>query len=218
MRTVKSLILGVAMTLAVASQAHAQDVPPNCMVSFKVKETKFSVNISWALATGKSAAISCAAGEQLRERLFIAGDRILKDGDLTGTPAAAQQQALAEFERLERRVQQLPEKDVSGNIFAASGYLISKYELASCLLTLESAGGTCWLAVIEFLSGTYGFFQQIYADQNATLQKQEIIESLKRIKPALTAVRPGQADQAGARARFVETQTNLCRAIQKDCL
>ena len=50
------------------------------------------------------------------------------------------------------------------------------------------------------------------------LKKQELLSALRDIKPALNSAKPGPADQAGARARWVQTQTNLCRAIQRDCL
>jgi hypothetical protein len=188
------------------------------MASFNVEPEKVTTDIAWTLATGRSAAMSCGAGELLRQKLFIEGDKVLREGDLTGSPAEPQQKALAAYNDLEKQVQNLPGEDVNGTLFAAGGYLLSKYLIASCLLTAEGAGGTCWAAAISFVTKTFGFFQKVYQDDKNKLKKQEILSTLRDIKPALNAAKPGPADQAGARTRWVQTQTNLCRAIQKECL
>jgi hypothetical protein len=188
------------------------------MASFNVKREKVTTDIAWTLATGRSAAMSCGAGELLRQKLFIEGDKVLSEGDLTGSPGQAQQKAISAYGDLEKQIQGLPGEDVNGTLFAAGGYLVSKYLLASCLLTAEAAGGTCWAAAISFVTKTFGFFQKVYQDDKNKLKKQELLSALRSIKPALDAAKPGPVDLAGARFRWVQTQTNLCRAVQRDCL
>lgn len=218
MNKILFLAASVAILAVAPASARAQGIPPDCMTSFKVKSEKVTVDLSWTLATGKSTALSCGAAEVLRENLFIEGDKTLKESELTGTPATAQQRAVAALNDLESKVQQLPGEDVPGALFSAGGYLASKYLLASCLLTVEAAGGTCWGAAATFIGATYRFFQKIHTNERNTIAKQDLISEIKKIKPVLTAVKPGQADQAGARTRWIQTQTNLCRAIQRDCL
>ena len=209
---------GLTLLAVVPAPASAQGIPADCMASFNVKGQNVTVDISWTLAAGKSAALSCGAAEALRTNLFIQGDKTLNEGDFIGTPATAQHRAVTALNDLESNVQHFPGKDVPGALFSAGGYLVSKYLLASCLLTVEAAGGTCWGAAATFIGATYRFFQKIYTDEKNTIAKQDLISEIKKIKLALTAVKPGQADQAGTRARWIQTQTNLCRAIQRDCL
>lgn len=188
------------------------------MASFEVSREKVTTDIAWTLVTGRSAAMSCGAGELLRQRLFIEGDKVLNEGDLTGSPGEAHQKAISAYNDLEKQIQNLPGEDVNGTLFAAGAYLTSKYLLASCLLTAESAGGTCWGAVVTFVAKTFEFFQKVYQDDKNKLKKQELLLTLREIKPALNAAKPGPLDRSGVRSRFVQTQTNLCRAIQRDCL
>ena len=211
------LAAGFAILTVLPVSARAQGVPPDCMASFKVKNEKITIDISWMIAAGKSAALSCSVAEMLREKLFIEGDKVLKESELTGIPATAQQRAVTALNDLEAKIQQLPGDDVPGTLFSAGGYLVSKYMLASCLLTVEAGGGACWGAAAAFIGATARFFQKVYGDENNKLAKQELLSEIKKIKPALTSLNAGQADQAGARARWIQTQTNLCRAIQRDC-
>lgn len=218
MNVIVILTASLAVVTLLPASARAQGIPPDCMASFKVKSEKLTVDLSWTMATSKSAALSCGAAEILRENLFIEGDKTLKESELTGTPATAQQRAVTALNDLESKVQQLPGDDVPGALFAAGGYLVSKYLLASCLLTVEAAGGTCWGAAATFIGATARFFQRIHTNEKNSIAKQDLISEIKKFKPVLTALKPGQADQAGARARWIQTQTNLCRAIQRDCL
>ncbi|MBB4293299.1 hypothetical protein GGE16_005386 [Rhizobium leguminosarum] len=212
------LLTGLIVLALLPSTSSAQDVPPDCMVSFNVQSEKVSTDISWLFATGSTASLSCGAAELLRERLFVEGDKIVKGSDLVGNPATAQQRAVTALNDLQNQVQQLPGDDVPGTLFSAGGYLVAKYLLVSCLLTVETAGGTCWAAAGKFVAATYGFFQKVYVNQSNTLTKQELLSKIENIRPALNSAGSGQADEAGARIRWVETQTNLCRSIQKDCL
>lgn len=214
--------LGFAFSLpifvALSGSATAQDVPPDCMASFDIKADKVSIDISWILATGNGSTLSCGAAEFLRERLFIEGDKRLGESELAGSPEAAQTKAIAALSDLETKVQQLPGESVPGVLFTAGGYLVAKYILTSCLLTIEAAGGTCWGAAATFIGATYRFFQKVYTDENNTLAKQDLLSKIQSTKLILNSVNPGEAEKAGARVRWVETQTNLCRAIQRDCL
>jgi hypothetical protein len=218
MKILLMLAVGFAVLTALPVSTRAQGVPFDCMASFKVKNEKITTDISWTLATGRSAALSCSVAEMLREKLFIEGDKVLKDSELTGTPAIAQQRAVNALNDLEGRIKQLPGDDVPGTLFSAGGYLVSKYLLASCLLTVEAGGGACWGAAASFIGATTRFFQKLHSNENNKLAKQELLSEIQKIKPALTSFNAGQADQAGARARWIQTQTNLCRAIQRDCL
>ena len=197
---------------------YAQNVPGDCMASFRVKQEKVTIGIAWTLGAGRSAALSCGAGELLRERHFVEGDKILSEGDLKGSPQEAKQKAMSAYNDLEEQIQNLPGEDVNGTLFAAGGYLVSKYLLASCLLTAEGVGGTCWAAAASFVAKTFRVFQKVYQDDKNKVKKQELLATLRDVKPALDAVKPGRGDQASARARWVQTQTNLCRAVQRDCL
>lgn len=218
MRGILIFLTGLIVWTWLPPSASAQDVPPDCMASFNVRGEKVSTDISWLLATGNTAILTCGAAELLREKLFVEGDKVIKSGDLVGQPLAAQQKAITALNDLQKQIQQLPGDDVPGTVFSAGGYLVAKHLLASCLLTAEAAGGTCWLAAAKFLGATYGFFQKISSNQNNALKKQELLSTVERIRPALNSIGSGQADVAGARRRWVETQTNLCRAIKRDCL
>lgn len=212
------LILVAMVEGWISSPAYAQDIPPDCMASFAVRSESVTVDISWTLAAGRSAALSCGAAELLREQLFVEGNNVLNESDLVGSPADAKQKAATALNNLESKIKSLPGEDVSGTMFAAGGYVVSKYLLASCILTAESAGGTCWAAAGAFIGATYRFFQKVYTGGNNVIARQELLSEVTKVKSALASVTPGQADQAGARKRWVETQTNLCRAIQRDCL
>jgi hypothetical protein len=196
----------------------AEDIPPDCLASFNVKQQKLSANISWILALGTSAPMSCAAGELLRERLFVAGSSMLTEKDLSGGPAIAQQKARAAYDDMEKKIQQLPGEDTAGTLFSALGYLYMKYQLASCILTAEEGGGTCWMAAGKFVAATSKFFQKLYKNETEPLRKQELLTELHDFKPLIANMQLGGADQAGARSRWIRTQTALCRAIQQQCL
>lgn len=218
MRRLLITFVGSISLLLLAPAARAQEIPGDCMASFNVKPNKASTNITWTLATGQSAEISCGAAAVLRENLFIAGDKRLTTADLSTSPEAAHRRALEAYAALEAALAQLPGTEVSGQLFAGQSFVIYKYLLASCLLTLEAGGGTCWLAAIKFAFGTYKFLQVIAENRNAQLNKQQLIARLRELKPNVTNVTLGPADPSGARARWVQMQIGMCRAIQKDCL
>lgn len=200
------------------ASALADEIPGDCLASFRVKPEKVLVTIDWKLATGANTAMSCATGELLRERLFVEGSYMLKQSDLSGTPADAQSKALAAYEDLQKKVKDLPGEDTPGTLFSAGSYLYTKYQLAACILTVEEGGGTCWIAVGKFLVATQKFFQKISQNESDKLKKQELLTDLNNLKPVVAALRGGPADPGGARNRWVRTQTQLCRAIQQQCL
>jgi hypothetical protein len=213
----KNVSLALISLCATSRIALAQGVPNDCLASFSVKDQKLSSNLNWILATGANATMSCAAGELLRERLFIEGASKLSETDLSGTPASAQQKALAAFDDMEKRIQQLPGADAPGTLFSAGAYLFSKYQFASCILTSEAEGGTCWISAAKFLASTSKFFQKLYKNESDSLRKQELLTNLQNLRPAIVSVQPGQADSKSARIRWINTQTQLCRAIQMQC-
>ncbi|CAJ0849367.1 hypothetical protein AMST5_00115 [freshwater sediment metagenome] len=211
----KIIVFGTILLAAVSTSAHADDIPGDCMVSFKVDATKFSTDINWATATGSSATISCAAGELLRENLFVQGDSRLSEADLKGTASAAQQKAIDAYKDMQAKIEKLPGDDVSGATFKALLYLVAKYQLASCILTVEAEGGTCWSFAAKFLGSSGAFALKVYQNQSNVVSKNDLLNTLKGLKPPTTA---GSTDSANARLRWVRTQTALCRAIQQDCL
>lgn len=214
-----AVVLGAAvLALGIPSLAWAQDIPPDCLASFNVDPDKVTADLGWVLATGQSTVLACASGELLREKLFVEGDATLGESDLGGTPAEAQSKAVEAFDTLHQRIQELPGDDAPGTLFAAFGYLVAKYKLASCILTAEEAGGTCWVQAAAFITGTYKFFHKVSADAGNQLNKQELLQALDKLKPEITHGGGGDPDLAGARLRWVTLQTNLCRAIQQDCL
>ena len=214
----KSIAFGLILSVTACGFALADDIPNDCLASFNVKNQKLTADVNWILGTGTNASMSCAAAELLREKLFVEGDLMLGDGDLNGSPADAQQNALAAYQDMQNKIQQLPGDDTAGTLFAAGGYLYSKYQWAMCLLTVDAGGGSCWAATAAFLAGTSKFFQKIYQQQTDLLRKQELLTQLQKLKPAIASVSPGQSDPGGARNRWVRTQTQLCRAIQQQCL
>jgi hypothetical protein len=214
----KRTIFALTMLAASCGSALADEIPGNCLASFKVKSEKVLVAIEWQLATNTKAAMSCATGELLRERLFVEGNFMLKQGDLSGTPAEAQGKALAAYDSLQKKVKDLPGEDTPGTLFSAGGYLFTKYQLATCILTAEEAGGTCWIAVVKFLAATGKFFQKVSQNESNNLKKQELLTDLNNLKPVIDALHGGPGDPNGARNRWVRTQTQLCRAIQQQCL
>jgi hypothetical protein len=204
---------------AACHSALADDIPGDCLASFNVRPENVVVNISWNLPTGASAVMSCGAAELLREQLFVEGSSMLTENDLSGaSPTGTQSQAITAFRDMQNQIQQLPGDDVPGTLFAAGGYSVAKYLLASCILTVEEAGGTCWAAAGSFLAATSRFFVRIFQNQSNTLRKQELLTDLANLQPTITGLQAGQADPNGARSRWVATQTQLCRAIQQQCL
>jgi hypothetical protein len=214
----KSTAFGLVILIAASEFALADDIPNSCLASFNVKDQQLSANFNWILGANTNASMSCAAAELLREKLFVEGDSMLTEGDLNGSAANAQQDALTAYNEMENKIQQLPGDDTAGTLFAATGYLYSKYQWASCLLTVEAEGGTCWTATASFLAGTSKFFQKIYQNQANSLRKQELLTQLQQLKPTIVSVHPGHSDPGGARSRWIRTQTQLCRAVQQNCL
>lgn len=218
MNLLKATGAGLVIFIAACGFALADDVPSDCLASFKVKDQKLSADVNWLLATGSNASMSCAAAELLREKLFIDGNSKLSEADLSGSPDDAQQKALAAYDTLQAKIENLSGDDVPGSLFAALGYLIPKYELAECILTVAAEGGTCWKTFASFVLGISGFGYTIYQNQSNSLQKQEVLAALQKLKPPISSLRPGQADLSGARSRWIRTQTQLCRAVQQGCL
>jgi hypothetical protein len=210
--------LALLMTCAVHNFALAEEIPGDCLASFKVKPEKVLVTLDWTLGSGANAAMTCSAGELLREKLFVEGSHMLKQSDLSGTPTDQQKKAAAAYDDMEKKIQALPGEDTPGTLFSALSYLYTKYQLASCILTIEAQGGTCWLAVAKFLGATSKFFQKLSKNESDTLRKQDLLTELKDLKPTISKIQSGKADAAGSRDRWVRTQTQLCRAIQKQCL
>ena len=116
---IKRTGFALAILAASCASALADEIPGNCLASFRVKPDKVLVAIDWQLATGTNAAMSCAAGELLREKLFVEGSYMLKQSDLSGTPADAQSKALAAYEDLQKKVKDLPGEDTPGTLFSA---------------------------------------------------------------------------------------------------
>jgi hypothetical protein len=204
--------------IAGGGSALADDIPGDCLASFNVKDAMVSADLNWILGSNTSGSMSCAAGELLREKLFVEGQTMLTEGDLDSSPADAQQQAMVAYDDMVQKIQQLPGNNTAGSLFAAGSYLYSKYQWASCILTSELDGGTCWMATAKFIATTSTFFSTIYKGQTASLKKQDLLTQLQKLRPAISSVTPGQSDPGGARSRWVQTQTQLCRAIQKQCL
>lgn len=214
-----TLGLGAMIFIAGGGFAAADDIPGDCLASFNVKDAKLSASLNWTLGSNATGSMSCAAGELLREKLFVEGEYMLTEDDLTGaTPADANQQAIAAYDDMVRKIQQLPGDNTAGSLFAAGSYLYSKFQWASCILTSELDGGTCWMATAKFIGATSSFFLKIYQNQTASLRKQDLLTQLQQLRPAIGSVTPGQADVGGARSRWVRTQTLMCRAIQQQCL
>lgn len=221
MINLKGTTLGLTLMIFIAGGgfALADDIPGDCLASFNVKNKMVSTDLNWILGSNTAASMSCAAGELLREKLFVEGESMLTENDLTGsTPADAKQQAIAAYDDMVQKIQQLPGDNTAGSIFAAGSYLFSKYQWASCILTSELDGGTCWMATAKFVGGISTFFVTVYKNQTASLQKQDLLTQLQKLRPAISSVTPGQSDPGGARSRWVRTQTQLCRAIQQQCL
>jgi hypothetical protein len=200
---------------AVGGPAIGDDVPPSCLASFKVNPNKVSVDISWALARGPTAVMSCGAGELLRERLFVEGSDVLKESDLNNSASAAQQSANEAFRKMRMQIQNLPGDNVPGTLFASLLYLTTKYQLASCLLTAENGGGACWAYLARFIGSTSSFATRIYQNLSNSVRKQELMDTLTQLQPTVGA---GSSDTANARSRWVRTQTALCEAVKRDCL
>lgn len=208
---------GLAILAASCVSTLADEIPNDCLASFIVKPEKVLVTIDWKLGTGVNTAMTCAAGELLREKMFVEGSYTLKQSDLSGTPAAIQSKALAVYDDLQKKVKDLPGEDTPASVFAAGSYLYTKYQLAACILTVEEAGGTCWMAAAKFFVATGKFFQKISKNESDKLKKQELMTDLNNLKPAIAALTGGPGDPSGARNRWVRTQTQLCRAIQQHC-
>src|SRR4051812_24575565 len=113
----KGFVLALLFLGLSSASALADDVPPDCLQNFKVKEASVPATIEWILATGASAKMSCGAAELLRERLFVEGMYLLKPSDLNGAPAEAQRKALDAFDALEKKIKDLPGDDVPGTLF-----------------------------------------------------------------------------------------------------
>jgi hypothetical protein len=210
--------LGLMVLIAGSNFALADDIPGDCLASFNVKDGMVSADLNWTLGSNTSGSMSCAAGELLREKLFVDGESMLTEGDLSGSPSDAQQQAIAAYDDMVQKIQQLPGDDTAGTIFAAGAYLVAKYKWASCILTAELEGGTCWAATASFIGGTTKFFLKISQNQTDSLRKQDLLTQLQKLRPAISSPTPGKSDPGGARSRWVQSQTLMCRAIQQQCL
>jgi hypothetical protein len=210
--------LGLFALTAASGIAQADEIPGDCLASFNVKNAALSNNINWTLGSNTTGSMSCAAAELLREKLFVEGEYMLTDGDISGSAAGTNQQAIAAYDDMVQKIQQLPGDNTAGTLFAAGSYLYAKYKWASCILTAEADGGTCWALTASFIGATSGFFQKIYANQTNSLRKQDLLTQLQKLRPAVDSSKAGQTDPGGARTRWVRTQTLMCRAIQQQCL
>jgi hypothetical protein len=204
--------------LPLGGYAYSDEIPADCLASFAVADSQLDTNLDWILATGANATMSCTAAELLREGLFVEGPNMLTEGDLDTTPTEAQQKALAAFKTLQDKAAQMPDPSPLKSLLPAGAYLVTKYQLAMCILTVEAEGGSCWIAAGKHVAGMWKFFGGLYKDQQATINKQQFVNALQNLKPVLSGLQPGQADPGGARDRWVRTQTQLCRAIKQGCL
>jgi hypothetical protein len=213
----KGIVFALMVFAASCGAAHADEIPGDCLRSISVREDAIPATIDWILATGANAKMSCGAAELMRQRLFVEGSYLLKESDLSGTPAEAQRKALAAFDDLQKKIRELPGEDVPGTLFSAGGYLVAKYQLAMCILTAAEAGGTCWIAAGTFFYKTGSFFLKLYKNESSKLKKQELLADLNDLRPVIAGLRGGPSDPNGVRNRWVRTQTQLCRAIQQGC-
>ena len=131
----KSLALGLMIFMDACGFVLADDIPGDCLASLNVKNQMLNVN--WILGTGTNASMSCAAGELLRERLFVQGDSMLTEGDLNGSTADKQQDALTAYEDMENKIQQLPGSTLRGHSSQREGTFFQSFSGLSVFLPLR---------------------------------------------------------------------------------
>jgi hypothetical protein len=190
--------LATIVSSAWVTSGVAANIPPDCLVSFNVKDNTFS---------SENSTVSCQWLETRRTDLFNQINLLPVQGTVSGEDLAAE---LAKVDETLREMEE--DTNWTGWALSVGGNTLATIGLAACL---ETAGAGCALAVIGKISSMAGI---VHSASDTAEQKAASRRARTEIQALRAKLEGKQASAAELRARLVTEFTGMCETVKAQCL